>query len=664
VGGTHTDPVRAPSRKSGVSGDTSDSATSSPKVLPVRPVAAGILFTLVWAALGNAVLDVAQGVPGIVPGLRLLVHADPAVFGLSTLLLWGLLVGLVGVTGRVLLSATVLMVLVVAVAAGNRAKITLRNEPLYPADLAFLDDPGFLLDAAGADGLIVTVLVLVTTGLGAWSVSRWMRRRWDAQRWQRGGTLYRHWMVSRLLMLCLSVLLLSTVRDFHGEENRLRQSYEALGAEWVTWSPLINYERHGLVAGLLYNSEVDPMERPDGYDMRAMQALVARYSGPGSTDPAAPEASAAGADQRSPHIVAVLSESFSDPTVLPGLRLAEDPIPFTRALMERTASGERIGPMLGGGTANVEFEALTGQSLSLFEPQLTTPFQMLVAGRESYPSAAGYLEHIGYRTSAIHSYGPEMYRRGRVYDVLGFDTSTFEDAFPTGTRIDRNPFISDSATFDAAYERLHEAEGPVFTQVVTMQNHLPYDDVYDDPIRASGVSPDMGEQMAQFARGLRHSDAALARFVGALRTLDRPTTLLFYGDHVPGFWADSSMASVRGDDPTVLYKSPYFIWSTEGALRGDAPAVTSPVYFFPMLLRSAGLDLPPYYELLLRLQEELPILLPGRSLAPDREVPRQDLGRQARRLLRDYRMVQYDLSVGAGYARDELFYPTSEPTGR
>jgi phosphoglycerol transferase MdoB-like AlkP superfamily enzyme len=658
VGGAGFGPVRAPG------GDSGDSGESSPKSPPLRPVAAGILFTLVWAALGNAVLDLTQGVPGIVPGLRLLVHADFAVFGLSTLLLWGFLVGLVGVTGRVLLSAAVLMVLVVAIASGNRAKITLRNEPLYPADLAFLEHPGFLLHAAGAGGLVVTVLVLVTMGLGARRVSRWLRRRWDTQRWRRGGALYRHWLVSRLLLLCVSVLLLSTGREFHDEENRLRQSYEALGAEWVTWSQLGNYKRHGLIAGLLYNSEVDPMERPDGYDERAMQALVARYAEPGSEDPAELGASAAGADQRSPHIVAVLSESFSDPAVLPGLRLAEDPIPFTRALMERTASGERVGPMLGGGTANVEFEVLTGQSLSLFEPQLTTPFQMLVAGRESYPSAAGYLEHVGYRTTAIHSYGPEMYQRGRVYDVLGFDTSTFEESFPTGTRVDRNPFISDSATFDLVFECLHEAEEPVFTQVVTMQNHLPYVDVYADPIRASGVSPDIGEQMAQFARGLRHSDEALARFLDALRTLDRPTTLLFYGDHVPGFWADSSMAPVRGDDAAVLYKSPYFIWSTVGAPRRDAPAVTSPVYFLPMLLRSAGLDLPPYYELLLRLQKELPVLLPGRSVAPDGDVSVQDLGRQARRLLRDYRLVQYDLSVGAGYAQDELFYPTPEPTRR
>ena len=94
----------------------------------------------------------------------------------------------------------------------------------------------------------------------------------------------------------------------------------------------------------------------------------------------------------------------------------------------RTPSGSMRSPLIGGGTANIEFEALTGQSTSQFNPQMTTPYQMLVPKERTYPSAVGYFEAKGDRTVAIHPFRPQMYRRDEVYPILGFDRTVFQSA--------------------------------------------------------------------------------------------------------------------------------------------------------------------------------------------------------------------------------------------
>ena len=138
-------------------------------------------------------------------------------------------------------------------------------------------------------------------------------------------------------------------------------------------------------------------------------------------------------------MVVVLSESFGDPTEFKGIHLTADPIPFTHRVMERTPSGTMLAQKFGGGTANMEFEVLTGMSMSEFAPQLAIAYQMLVPAYASFPSAVERFEHLGHDAIAIHPFTTQMYRRASVYPLLGFDEFISQGELQVEDRIDRQP---------------------------------------------------------------------------------------------------------------------------------------------------------------------------------------------------------------------------------
>src|SRR5690606_2323849 len=114
-------------------------------------------------------------------------------------------------------------------------------------------------------------------------------------------------------------------------------------------------------------------------------------------------------------------EAFTDPSQVKGVSYAQDPIPHTRRLMSKIPSGNMLAQLFGGGTANMEFEALTGLSLSQFKPQMNSPYQMLLPEHSSFPSAVGNGMTFGRRAIAVHPYMTSMYKRERSYPVLGFE---------------------------------------------------------------------------------------------------------------------------------------------------------------------------------------------------------------------------------------------------
>ena len=640
-------------------GDDSRTGSGRRRLSPElrRAALAGLVFTFVWAAGCNALLDVAQGTNGIDSGFGILLREKPLVFLVSAVLLWVVLGLLVAVTGRGMASAAILLLLVAPVALANYEKLTLRSEPVYPADLTFLAQPTFLTDMVGLRPLVAMVVAVVVVGAAYAWVTRRVRRRYDPALWRRGSAGWRPWLVARVVMLVVAVLVLTLVRGFNGAHNPVRKAYEIAGAEWTPWSQRDNYQRHGVVAGLLYNLDVTPMERPPGYSAARMQQVADRYRALADRmnkgrSPAA---------LRNTNVVVVLSEAFSDPTRMPGVQLAEDPIPFTRRLLGQTPSGTMLSQLIGGGTANIEFEALTGQSISQFTPQLTTPYQMLVPREKDYPSAVGYFASQGDHTLSVHPFHAHMYQRDAVYPVFGMDDEVFDDQMHYRHLIDDNNFISDSSAFDEVLSHLRDASAPTFVQLVTMQNHYPYAGKYHDPIPVTGVTGGAADQLSNYARGLRYSDDALRQFLASLKKMHRPTAVVFYGDHTPALWADSSEVDKLGEHARVFHETPYFLWSSDGRLQGRTAApVSSPIYFLPMLLDELGAPLPPYYALLLKLQRRLPAMLPGSYLTPSGQLVGVDaLDARTRRLLEDYRLVQYDMSVGHRYAQSEMFYPRS-----
>lgn len=604
------------------------------------PAALVVGYTVLWAGLCDLLLE----------GSLRVGHSStwtPAVT-VGILFVWCAVLFLLGLTGRLRFAFAISLALVAVLAAANLAKLSFLAEPLVPADAAYLRTPGFLVAmvsprtvaAAGAAIVLLIVAVLV--------VGARLGRRYEPVR--RGSAGWRRWTGLRILLVLGCGALLLQAGSFNRPGNLWRAAYESTDVTWAHWNQLENYQFNGFVGGALYNLPSVVMEEPAGYGPATMAQIADRYR----------PVTAEQGDRPDPNVVIVLSESFADPLALDGLTLTEDPLPRTRAASKDAWAGTALASFYGTGTSAMEFQALSGQSLALFEPQITTPYQQFLPGLDDYPTAVGWLGERGYRTVAIHPYSTQMYQRPEVYRVFGFDDFVHDTGLEEVGRIDDSPFISDRSAYHEVVHQIQDSPAPVLAHLVTMQNHVPMGGSYPDPIPVEG--PAVGaeaDEVAAWARGLSHTDAELPRLLDALRDSGEPTVVVFFGDHFPGIFGDRVRAANPG---LALLETPFLIWSTEHGPARDL-GVTAPTAFLPLAMERAGVPLPPYYELLRRVAEEVGALRGDGVVRPDgREVGYGNLSEAQAALVRDLRLAQYDLSVGRRYAVEDLWYsPEASP---
>lgn len=574
---------------------------------------------------------------------------DGGAFYLDTLVIWVLIGFLWAVLGRLWWSIGLVMALALTVGIGNLVKIQLREEPVYPSDLDFVREPGFLTSMVSPVFLVMALALIIGVVVGAVRVGRRMSVRYPRPRIQ---TLPREHALLvlglRLGVGVMAALLLMQTTQFNQPGNVWRGLYELRGNDWRYWSQKTNYRSNGFVGGFLFNMPVSAMAKPQGYDEAEMSRIADRYSSlakdlnadrTGSLDDV--------------NVVLVLSESFTDPTELKGFDLERDPIPRTRALMQDTTSGHMLAQMYGGGTANMEFETLTGQSLGLFRPQMLSPYQMLVPEQSDYPSAVGWFKSQGHDAIAVHPYRVGMYKREQVYERFGFQSFIHDTTLGETDTIDDNPYISDESAFDEVLTQIDDHDKPLLVNLVTMQNHIPVDHNYDDPIKVSGAG-DNGKRIGQYARGLEHTDEALAAFLEKLTSSPEKTIVLFYGDHLPGIYG----SKVKNDNAGLaLYRTPFLIWSNQPGQNVPRPVpTTSPAFFLPLLYDVANAPMPPYLTLLDQVHQHVTAIQQGRLLDPQGEqVKESELDSEAAQLLADLRLVQFDFSIGGRFALDRMW---------
>jgi phosphoglycerol transferase MdoB-like AlkP superfamily enzyme len=581
---------------------------------PTVPAVTGLRRVLLVTALAAVVANTVLQAPmqwGSVSWWRAL--GSGVTQRLDLLVLWVVLVFVVALTGRLWVSAGLLTAAVSALAAASAAKMSILTEPVVPSDRSFLTTPGFLVSMVPVPELLLLLLVVLVALLGPVLLGR----RLGGSPTLRVG--------ARLVLVAATGLVLVDLGHFNQDGNLARRLYDATGATWKPYSQTMNYRENGVVAGLLYNLPTEVMPEPEGYGEATMRELAQRYV-----------ARAAERNRgRDPHalddvnVVLVLSESFADPDRLAGVELGRDAMPRTRDLIERSWGGEALANFYGTGTSSMEFQALTGQSLALFDPQITSPYQQFMAGMDDYPSAVGWFEQHGHETVAVHPFSTEMYRRRTVYPMLGFDRFVHDTDMVEQDRVDGGEYISDRSAFDEVLHQIDTHDAPLLVNLVTMQNHVPY------------AGPD---QVQGAARGMEASDQALADFLGEVRTTGEKTVVVFYGDHYPGIYPQSVLDANPG---TAQLRTPLLIWSSEGQEPRSLP-LTGSSDFLPYVFDLLGAPQPAYYELLTEVREQLGALGPG--------FDEDDLSLSQQALLRDYRLVQYDFSVGRRYAVDRLWY--------
>lgn len=516
---------------------------------------------------------------------------------------------------------------VIGVGIANYLKMKYRMEPIYPDDLKMITEFGMIRDMVGVP-IFLLFLLLLTAGvvLVIFSIKKSLKLKKKKQ-----------WI--RLGFFLLTSMLLLYIGGFNQQGNLLRKAYNKT-ALWIPYSQKMNYYNTGFIGGFLYNLPVDAMEKPENYSEAAVKKVTESY-----------EAKQNEEDIEKPNIVYVMSESFSDPARLKGLEVyGGDPLQDYRAVADKTYSGQMLSQNYGGGTANIEFEALTGFSMELFNAQMTTPYTMLVPEFQTFPSLVSTLKKRGYETTAIHPYNTSMYKRKDVYQTFGFDQFLDESTMKHTDKIENNPYISDEAAYQEIFDQLEKKNKPQFLHLVTMQTHMPYENKYDElPYVVQG---DNSLAVRSYLQDIAYSSEALKAFLERLDELTERTLVVFWGDHLPGIYSDAVQEENQGH---LLHETEFLMYDNRHQLNNQQ-VTTSPFYFAADLFQQGRIQMTGFQTLLVSLQKELPAFEKGMYYQSGQWFKEARLNKKQEKLYQDYQMIQYDITAGKQYSLKQNFF--------
>ncbi|RCS29223.1 LTA synthase family protein [Rhodanobacter denitrificans] len=294
------------------------------------------------------------------------------------------------------------------------------------------------------------------------------------------------------------------------------------------WSAISTATHSGLVSSLmLFHLEYNKGERkPD----RAAATQLIEQSTPALLQ--SMRAPATGGEL--PDIVVVQSESFFDPAIMRGYEHSNF-TPNLRRLAAHGTSGALHVPTFGGGTIRTEFEVLTGLSLRYFD---NLQFPYLQMGHKPLPGLVRALGRHGYSTLALHGNDPAFWNRTAAFKMLGFDRFVSQSSFPHDAPND-GKYMADSAMTGEIMAQLKDHGPPQFIFAISIEAHGPYD---VEPAHAAerdaipvpaGIEGRDKLELQTYLYHLKHADAELGRLVELLAQRQRPSVVLFYGDHLP-----------------------------------------------------------------------------------------------------------------------------------
>ena len=548
-------------------------------------------------------------------------------------------------------------------AAVNFYTLQLRGEPFLPWDLTQVKEAAGVAAAAGlkvqpsmvwAGGALLVLTVL----------SHFLYRR-------RG----RPSLPVRLVSIAASLAALLALVFGVFLQPAVTQSF---GIYPDAWMQDRYYRWYGVITGFMTNLTNLEIDEPEGYSEEAVNALLDETEAAGAirTGPNFPDSYAARTDpaaiEKEPTIIYVMDESYWDVSELEqyGVTFDTDVSPNLHALQQTSAYGKVYSPSFGGGTCDVEFEALTGHSVG-FLPSGCKPYQQHVT-RPMF-ALPSYLKDRGYQTAAVHCYYAKYWSRNTAYPNLGFDDFvSLEDMH--GVEKVRGYYWKGGLVTDASmgeqiigeYERLKAAsDAPVFLHAVTMQNHTNYNAAnYPDDQRVHITSAPAGLKastvgaLEDFATGVRDADALLGQLVSYFSQVDEPVILVFWGDHYnpidSGYdvYTATGYASADSADPR-LHQTTLLMWSNYSNYQVDLGTIAA-YEISPVMMDLFGLEQPLYFQYLNRqLRYGYRSCTGGVTVNWDGTVGRGLTGRQTA-WRQDHWLLQYDLMFGKGYALDRM----------
>ncbi|MDR3975143.1 MAG: LTA synthase family protein [Bifidobacterium sp.] len=599
------------------------------------------------------------------------------VFVLNVILVALLYLMLLMLFNRFWTASIVILAVGIIVAAIEHFKVEIRYEAILPADLGFLgSNTGNMLTFIPS-GAHVTILV----ALGAFAVLLALilvLRHFDGRKGRmiRTDNLSLN-LTSRLILLLLPILVFALYCIHVSTTDSLANKFSrALGDTPSMWDSVYDAQRNGPLVAFTRQLNPKIMDKPSNYSEKTMKKVAARYQKEAETINASRTNNLTDST-----VVYVLSESFSDPSRVPGLKTNKDSMPNIRKIKAGTTSGLMLSSGYGGGTANLEYMGLSGLSMANFESSLSSPYQQLVPSQHWTPTInqlwGAPVNSLGY-----HPYESSMYSRATNYKKFGFShfyTLTGPDVIKYQDKIDESPYVSDKSSYDSALEGIKSGKTNKFIQIITMQNHMPYHEWYEnnDYTAESTTGTPLGDDEQQsietYQKGVEITDQATQEFLNELDALDKPVTVVFYGDHLPGIY---SSASEDDNNSLALHLTDYFIWSnkassSQGNKASDA-AYSSPNFFVAQAADHMNAKVSPYLAFLTEMHSKIAAMEPpvvnkiqGWDRIPEGQnsyldqngnpMSTDDFDKETKQLLADYKLIQYDITAGKNYLKDTDF---------
>ena len=529
---------------------------------------------------------------------------------------------LTALMGRVLSSITLFLITAVLVVA-NYVKFKYFDEPFYPWDTYILKE-GIIIskEYVNLPLILIGILIFIIAFIILLIFNKRVR------------SFFKPKFIKKLCPLAASLLIINGfIINTPGQVSKF----------WIVKSWYIGKVEmlaNGLfVQNYMYLKNYDKyvLSEPSGYSMEKIKEINDRLSKefPKSTK-----------SDIKPDIVLIMCESFWDPTVLKGVHFSED----IMKNFNKYKKGEIVSPAIGGGTSNVEFEALTGLSTYFLGPGVLA---YNVYFRRDTPGIVSVLNDNGYNTIAIHPYKAEMYNRDKVYKFLGFDEFISLEGFNSDTDL-KGPYVSDDRLMDKVLEILSkESDNPKFIWVLTMQNHDPYVDKYDK-LEVSVTSDKLNDEekiiLSTYAEGVRDGANSLDKLISKLENSSTPTLVYFFGDHLPRMGSLEKMYEIYDrlnpeNDPDKrefrYYVTPYASWSNFKETTSFHLPV-SPAHIALEILKDSGVEYPSYFNILDGLKKDHAFL---------HQILSKDIDRE-NQYIKDYEMIEYDLILGNQYLKD------------
>ena len=546
--------------------------------------------------------------PNALRSVLVIFKAQPLLIVLNALPVGLILLALTCLLRNVFFAASLTNLFVCGLSIANRMKIEVRDEPVFPRDFALLKEVGQIVGdydlrfPVGAIAIVVAgtlILALLGAFIGCkpFPIAK-----------LRG-------LPGSLLGTAASVAVLAGLIVTVYASNDLYNSFRVSNAYYV---PSV-FNELGFPYCFCHQFTTYPVDKPDGYS----RSEVEQWEN---------EAVAPVGQGKDVNVIMVMNEAFSDISDYSIFHWEEDPLPALHALQTdpHAITGRMAAPSFAGGTANTEFDVMTGMQTNALSKTTTSSMRVVNRNQDSLFRVFGADD---YRTSYIHCGDDWFYNRENVLRWFGAEQTMFIDQMAAPEMKGR--WVTDdymAGLIEAEFEAAMAEGRQLFNYTTTIQNHMSYtadkygaDYVYPSIDVSVPLSDAVTSMLEVYIEGARDADAMLGRLVEYFSHRNEPVVLVFFGDHLPYLGdnqlAYTEMGMTQEENWSVLtsYETPFVIWANDSAAEeldweAAVKQLALPEHLSAAFLGASVLELTnrteetPWFRFLCQLRREVPVV--------------------------------------------------------